>query len=61
MKDFQDIRVGVEDGVMTVTMHRPDKLNAMSRTMLDEIIEAIRAEETPVLDDPKYKAVSRVT
>ena len=23
----------------------------------DEIIEAIRAEETPVLDDPKYKAV----
>lgn len=41
MSAFQDIRVEVSGGVMTVTMHRPDHLNAMSRTMLDEIIQAI--------------------
>lgn len=41
MSDFKDIRVECAQGVMTVTLHRPDKLNAMSRAMLEEIIQAI--------------------
>lgn len=41
MTDFQDIQVEIEGGVMTVTLNRPDKLNAMSRLMLEEIIQAV--------------------
>lgn len=41
MTDFQDIRVEIDAGVMTVTLNRPDKLNAMSKLMLEELIQAI--------------------
>ena len=41
MSDFSAIRVGIEGGVMTVTLNRPEKLNAMNRPMLEEIIQAV--------------------
>jgi enoyl-CoA hydratase/carnithine racemase len=40
MTDFEDIRYAVEDHVLTITLHRPDRLNAFTGTMARELIEA---------------------
>ena len=40
MTDFEDIRYDVEDHVLTLTLHRPDRLNAFTGTMARERIEA---------------------
>ena len=40
MTPFSEIRYEVEDGVCTVTLHRPDRLNAVTTTMLRELGEA---------------------
>jgi enoyl-CoA hydratase/carnithine racemase len=37
---FEEIRYEVHDGVLTVTLHRPDRLNAFTETMMRELIEA---------------------
>ena len=37
---FSEIRYEVADAVATVTLHRPDKLNAVTSTMLRELIAA---------------------
>lgn len=36
----QDIRYAVAGGIATVTLHRPDQLNAFTRRMRDELIQA---------------------
>ena len=46
---YQDILYVVEDGIATITMNRPDMLNAFTSTMLDEIIDAI--DRTDADDD----------
>jgi len=46
---YQDILYEVEDGIATITMNRPDKLNAFTGVMLDEIINAI--DRTDANDD----------
>ena len=46
---YQDILYEVEDGIATVTMNRPDMLNAFTGVMLDEIIDAI--DRTDADDD----------
>jgi enoyl-CoA hydratase/carnithine racemase len=37
---FQQILYAVEDGVATITLNRPDKLNAFTTTMLEELVAA---------------------
>jgi enoyl-CoA hydratase/carnithine racemase len=38
--DFQEIRYEVADGILTITLDRPDRLNAFTATMGRELIEA---------------------
>jgi enoyl-CoA hydratase/carnithine racemase len=40
MNDFEQIRTGTSDGVMTVTLNRPERLNAFTETMRTELISA---------------------
>ena len=40
MSDFRDIRFAVDGGVATITLHRPDKLNAYTVEMGDEVVAA---------------------
>jgi enoyl-CoA hydratase/carnithine racemase len=37
---FQEIRYEVEDSVLTITLNRPDRLNAFTGTMASELLEA---------------------
>jgi enoyl-CoA hydratase/carnithine racemase len=38
--DFEQIIADVSDGIMTITLNRPDRLNAWTAKMADELIEA---------------------
>ena len=38
---FSQVEYAVDDRVATITLNRPDKLNAFTRTMMAEIIEAL--------------------
>jgi enoyl-CoA hydratase/carnithine racemase len=38
--DFEQIRYAVEDNVLTITLNRPERLNAWTPTMQGELIEA---------------------
>ncbi len=38
--DFTEIRYEVADRVATITLHRPDRMNAFTNTMMRELIEA---------------------
>jgi enoyl-CoA hydratase/carnithine racemase len=38
---YQEILYDVADGVLTITLNRPDKLNAFTHTMLAEILDAL--------------------
>ena len=40
MSDYTQILYEVADRVATITLHRPDKMNAFTRTMMDELIAA---------------------
>jgi enoyl-CoA hydratase/carnithine racemase len=39
--DFKEIEYAVEDRILTITLNRPDRLNAWTETMRDELIEAV--------------------
>ena len=40
MGNFTQILYDVAEGIATITLHRPEKLNAFTRTMMDELIAA---------------------
>lgn len=41
MTDFTQIRLDIADGIATVTLHRPEKMNAFTRVMMAEFIAAL--------------------
>src|SRR6187431_730095 len=41
MAAFREIAYAVADGVCTVTLDRPERLNAVTSVMIDEVIEAL--------------------
>ncbi|MGV2495460.1 crotonase/enoyl-CoA hydratase family protein [Pelagerythrobacter aerophilus] len=43
MPEFTQIKLDIDDGIATVTLHRPEKMNAFTRTMMAEIIAAMDA------------------
>lgn len=43
MSDYTQILYDVEDGIATITLHRPDKMNAFTGTMMNEMIAAFDA------------------
>src|SRR3954463_6579324 len=53
MTDFSEIRYEVEDHVLTITLDRPDRLNAFTGTMAKELIEAFDQAD----DDDDVRAV----
>ena len=40
MTEFTQIRYDVAEGIATIVLHRPEKMNAFTRTMMDELIAA---------------------
>ncbi len=51
--DYQDILFDVEDAIATITLNRPEKLNAYTTEMGEEVTHAIRG----VQRDPEVRAV----
>jgi enoyl-CoA hydratase/carnithine racemase len=43
--DFETIRYEVADGVLTITLNRPDRLNAFTETMMNELLAAFDASD----------------
>ncbi len=43
MSEFTQIKLDIDDGIATITLHRPQKMNAFTRTMMAEIIAAMDA------------------
>jgi enoyl-CoA hydratase/carnithine racemase len=43
--DFETIRVERADGVATITLHRPERLNAWTPVMGRELLEAFRTAD----------------
>lgn len=41
MKEYNTIELNMHDGIAILSFNRPDVLNAMNRTMMDEIIDAL--------------------
>ncbi len=42
---FREIRYAVADGVATLTLHRPERLNAVTSLMIDELVAALDAAD----------------
>src|SRR5690242_10430542 len=45
MADYEQIRYDVQDHVLTITLHRPDNLNAFTPVMKRELIAAFDAAD----------------
>jgi len=56
MAEFSQILYDVTDHIATITLHRPEKMNAFTGTMMNEIIEAL--DQTDVDDDVRAVIVT---
>lgn len=54
--DFEQIQLDVDNGVATITLNRPDKLNAFTARMMNEIIAAF--DQTDADDDVRAVIVT---
>jgi len=45
LNDLQTLRYEVLDAIATITLHRPDKLNAFTTQMRDELVAAFDATD----------------
>ena len=43
--DYQTLNFDVDSGVATITLNRPEKLNALSNNLRGELMEAMREAE----------------
>jgi enoyl-CoA hydratase/carnithine racemase len=50
---YEDIRYDVRDAVLTITLHRPDRLNAFTTRMMHELIDAFDQAD----DDDAVRAI----
>src|SRR4029078_10461318 len=50
---YQHIQVGLQDGVLTVVLDRPDVLNSFNARMADEVAAAVREAR----EAPEFRAV----
>lgn len=41
MTEFTQIKLDIEGAIATITLHRPEKLNAFTRVMMDEVFAAL--------------------
>ena len=53
MANFSTLKTDLENGIFTITINRPEKLNALNRTVFNELDEVIKM----VYDDDQIKAV----
>src|SRR5207244_8749302 len=44
--DYEQIRYAVDDGLLTITLHRPEKLNAFTPRMMYELLDAFERADT---------------
>lgn len=51
--DFEEIRLDIDEGVATITLHRPDKMNAFTGRMMHEMMTAFDATDA----DDEVRAV----
>ncbi|MGY8737592.1 MAG: enoyl-CoA hydratase-related protein, partial [bacterium] len=51
--EYQDILFDLDDGIATITMNRPEKLNAYTTDMGEEVTHAFRETQR----DPEVRAV----
>jgi enoyl-CoA hydratase len=49
---YQSLLTSLENGIITVTINRPDKLNALNKTVIEELGKLIRN----IYEDPSIKA-----
>ncbi|MAN74082.1 MAG: enoyl-CoA hydratase [Henriciella sp.] len=56
IKEFEQIKLEKEDGIAVLTLHRPDKMNAFTGKMMQEMIAAF--DETDKDDDIKVVIVT---
>lgn len=40
MTDFETIRVEISEGILTITLHRPDRMNAFTGQMMKDMVAA---------------------
>src|SRR5439155_10953778 len=56
MPDYQEILYDVDGPVLTITLNRPDKLNAVTFTMMNEVIDAF--DQADAADDVRAVIVT---